>query len=456
MLKDIAGSVIHTEFRGGEGAPDKALAKWDNPSLISHLRSAPRLVNLERAYAHMERYNLEGIVASSPVNIHYLSSHSGITQWMGRPFTTYAFLPRLESAPAALIMPRFTLYHLDYKPTWMPSVQSYSSPLTDAAGDILFDENGDPQADQNPCIWPQREESFNDRDKLLMAIFAAFEGKQTATPIYALKAALQDAGIVKGRVGFEDPRDGAFLREAGLTGIETVDATTILQEIRMVKTEPEIALLRQAAQKNETALDHAIKQIEPGLPLIEVEKAHARKWGELDGIAKWCIVNVNGLNSGTFRMGDFLKLDSVGAYQGYHGDVGRTVSIGQPSDELAGRIAANTKCSRVVYDAIHPGMKFTEASAMFADLMKQEGFTAISAPHCVGLEHTDQPFYGTGALPTRYGQDFVFEKGTVFTLDMPYNEIGWGTSHVEDMMLVLEQGCEGLSSMDTSLQVVCT
>ena len=149
-----------------------------------------------------------------------------------------------------------------------------------------------------------------------------------------------------------------------------------------------------------------------------------------------------------------MKLDSVGAYQGYHGDVGRTVSVGEPSEELVRRVEANTKCSRLVYEGIRPGMKFTQASAMFADLMQQEGFDAIGSPHCVGLEHTDQPFYGLGHLAERFGRDFIFEVGTVFTLDMPHSEIGWGTTHVEDMILVGKEGCEGLSSMDTSLRRV--
>lgn len=430
------------------------LGRWADPELVRHTTSGVRLVNLERAYEIMDRAGLAGIVASSATNIHYLSSHSGITQWMGRPFTTFAFLPRNEAAAAALIMPRFTLYHLDYRPTWMPSVQAYSIPICDDVGNAIFDEDNSPLADQNTSIWPIREGRLNERDRTLLAIFAEYEGKLSATPIHALKKALTDAGVSSGSIGFEDPRIGAWLQAAGLTDVRPVDATTMLQEIRMVKTAPEIEILRQSAQKNETALNYAIDQIEPGLPLIEIERAHARKWGELDGVARWCIVNIDGLNSGVVAAGDFMKLDSVGAYQGYHGDVGRTVSLGEPSEELARRIEANTKCSRLVYREIRPGMRFTEATAMFVDLMKQEGMDAICSPHCVGLEHTDQPFYGLGHLPERFGRDFIFEVGTVFTLDMPHNEIGWGTTHVEDMLLVGKEGCEGLSSMDTSLRTI--
>jgi hypothetical protein len=41
----------------------------------------------------------------------------------------------------------------------------------------------------------------------------------------------------------------------------------------------------------------------------------------------------------------------------------------------------------------------------------------------------------------------------VFTLDMPYHEFGWGTTHVEDMVIVRADGCEPISSLDTALRV---
>jgi len=427
--------------------------RWRNPELIKHTKSGVRLVNIDRANDIMDRHDLSGIVASSPVNVYYLSSHGGITQWMGRPFTTFAFLPRRGDARPALIMPHFNLYHLDYRPTWMPSVQAYSTPVRNDDGQLEWNESGGLRATQNPSIWPMRAATLNKRDRTLLAIFADYEGQMSANAIFALKKAVAEGAGSYDRIGFDDPRVGQWLNDSGLTDIDAVDATNIFKEIRMVKTEPEIELLRSAAEKNEHALEYAIDQIEPGLPLSEIEKAHARKWGELGGRGKWLIANINGLNSGAVEAGDFMKLDSVGVYRGYHGDVGRTVMVGDPPDELVDRIEADTKCSRIVYDAIRPGTPFAEASAMFSELMRQEGFVAMGAPHCVGLEHTDQPFTTLDHFQQAIGRDFTFELGMVFTLDMPHNEIGWGTTHVEDMMVVRENGCEGLSSMDTSLRV---
>ena len=402
----------------------------------------------------MDKYGLDGLVASSSLNIYYLSSHSGIMQWMGRNFSTFAFFPRAEEAPAAIVLPAVMLYHLDYRPTWMPSIQAYTMPLRGENGRVIFDAVGNPAANPKTSFWPVRDGETDERDRLQLALFKAYEGKTSANALYGLKNALIEGAAANGTVGFEDPRVVPWMQNIGLHDLKGTDALNIFKEIRMVKTENEIDLLREAAKRNELALDYAIDQIEPGFPLEGIELAHARKWGELDGRGKWLIANIHGLNSGKVKAGDFMKLDSVGVYKGYHGDVGRTVMVGDPPDELLRRIEANTKCSKLVYDAIHPGMKSSEASAIFADLMKQEGIElGFGSAHNVGLEHTDQP-WPTGVEDLNsYVQDFTFESGTVFTLDMPYNEVGWGTTHVEDMIAIRQNGYEALSSMDTSLRI---
>ena len=434
------------------GVPIEMLAEKENtvpsdilPS-IDHITSAKRLLNIERAYQIMDKYGLDGLVATTPINIYYLSSHSGIMQWMGRPFSTFAFFPRKEDAPPAIILSAVMLYHL--------TIQPYTFPLRSADGSIQLDQHGQPVANPKTSFWPVGEGEKSDRDKLQMALFAAYEGKTSATPLAALRKAITEGGAAKGTIGFDDPRIAPWLRDQGVPDMKDVDALNIFKEIRMVKTENEIDLLREAAQRNEIALDYAIEQIEPGLPLEEIELAHARKWGELDGRGKWMIANIDGLNSGVVSAGDFMKLDSVGVYKGYHGDVGRTVMVGDPPDSLIKRIEADTKCSRLVYDAVRPGMKFSEAAKMFYDLMLQEGVpNGFGGAHNVGLEHTDQPWPTGAEPPGTFDDDFTFEEGTVYTLDMPYSEIGWGTTHVEDMIVVRKDGYEALSSMDTSLKI---
>lgn len=444
-----SGQSIATSGAGSQTpatASSAADASWRNPDLIRHLQSAAPLVNHERARAIMDKYQLDGLVASVPHNVYYLSSHRGPMQMMGRSFSFYAFYPRREDAPAALIVPGSMVYHLDYRPTWMPSVQVYS--FGRKVGDTIV-----PDAYVAPWARRAREDSINQADRVLMAIYAEYHGKTSESALAGLKRSLVEGGVTTGNIGFDDPRVLPWLQAAGLPKLRGVDALNIFREIRMVKTENEIAILRQAAQKGEAALDYAIEQIKPGHQVEQIEVDFTRCWGELGGNALWVVANIRGLNSGLVSSGDFMKLDSVGEYLGYRGDIGRTVAVGEPGDELVRRIEANRRASDAVYASIRPGMKFSKANAIFGDVMRQNGFTTgLCNAHPVGLEHTDHPWPTGAEAPDSVDWDLTFENGMVFTLDMPYHEVGWGTTHVEDMMVVRPGGAVPLSSGNISLR----
>lgn len=427
-------------------------------SIIDHAFQAPRLVNLERAYEVMDKYNLAGIVASVPHNIYYLSSHSGIMQWMGRMFSSFAFLPRDENTAPSFIIPGAMLYHLDYRPTWIENVKAISSPLMDEKGEAVLRSDGDPQASPKIGMWFARPGAEMKRgDIIQQQLFSKFENSAVSSALHGLKDAIRDSGGATKRIGFDDPRVGYWLAEMGLDELQTVDASNVFKEIRLVKTPNEIELLRGAAERNEAALDYAISKIHPGQALTDIEHNHAVKWTELDGNSKWLIANVNGVNSGCANVGDWMKLDSVGTYRGYVGDIGRTVVLGEPTDELAKRIEANYTVSRILYDYIRPGMLYIDIFNKFGELMKDEGVeVAFAGPHDVGLEHTDHPLdMGAPNVPGSVPYtELRFHENSVFTLDMPHNELGWGTTHVEDMLRVTKNGCEILSSGDTTLRVV--
>jgi Xaa-Pro aminopeptidase len=459
LAQSLTSLARADHMEGLEPGPDQTapvteeeLASWRNPALIEHTRSATMLVNRERAYETMDRYGLDGLVAATPLNVYYLSSHRGPMQMMGRDFSTYALLPRDESAPAALIVPGSMLYHLDYLPTWMPSVQVYTWPAAGAEPDASGDIAASPFV--SPWAMQLRSGDLHQADRVLMALYAEYHGKTSASALHGLKAALKDAGLTKGRLGFDDPRVLGWLRNKGLGDLDGMDAMNVFKEIRMVKSPAEIEILREASMRNEQALDYAIEQIEPGMDVLDIERAHARKWGELEGHARWLVTNIRGLNSGRVQSGDFMKLDSVGEYKGYLGDVGRTVSVGEPSDELLRRTEANQAASAAVYSAIRPGMGFMAAAELFGEVLREQGFEhGPAGPHPVGLIHTDLPWPTGDENPSFNQMQFGFEENMVFTLDMPYHEIGWGTTHVEDMMLVTATGAVPLSSGRMELRI---
>jgi Xaa-Pro aminopeptidase len=430
--------------------PNLSLTKWRAPELISHTKEGVMLLNRDRADRIMDKYGLDGLVAALPSNIYYLSSHLGISSMMGRHYSSFAVLPRNRAAPASLVINGSMVYHLDYRPTWMENVELFSYPTGQRSPE------GQLIAEPLPSPWAQvvREASMTDRDRLLMALYAEYEGKTAPFAMASLESAIAKAGLTAGTLGFDDMRVPAA-QGADFAGT-AVDALNIFREIRMVKSEPEIAILREAAIRNEAALDAAIATMHIGQPLQEVDIGHQKKWGELGGKSLWLIVNQRGLNSGVIERDEPTKIDSVGEYLGYKGDVGRTIVVGTPSDEVARRAEANSAALAVLYAEIRPGMSYWHGAQIVGDVLRQHGIVrGGGGAHPVGLEHTDQPWpVGADEDLKAFEDMMIFEEGTVFTMDMPYHEVGYGTSHVEDMMVVRKTGAEGLSSTDTSLRII--
>lgn len=425
------------------------------------------LLNRERANQVMDRHGLDGLVAAFPENIYYLSDYWGPMFLMSRNYTLYALLPRDETAPAALIMPGTGVYHLEHRPTWMPNVATFITRIPPKAipprdyefsteeideGDQLVTAESIKDAPLTP--YPTRTgATLALRDRQLLDRYAMHRGGAETTAARALAGAIRAAGLADKRLGFDDPRVLGWLQAIGLEDLEGTDALNVFKEIRMVKSPAEIELLKVAGRMSETALNSVIDQLQIGMPLDEIGRLHALSLAGQGGHSEWIIANIRGLATGTVEPNELIKLDSVGSYRQYRGDVGRSVFFGEPTAEMQLRFKAVARALDIAYGAIRPGKTFKEIVDLTLKSVHDEGFPGfvIAGPHSVGLEHTDHPVSVGAEMPGTH--PLRFEENMVFTLDMPYHEFGWGTTHVEDMMIVRADGCEAITSMDVSLRV---
>ncbi len=427
------------------------------------------LLNRERANAIMDLHGLDGLVAAFRENVYYLSDYWGPMFLMSRNYTLFALLPRDESKPAALVMPGTGVYHLEHVPTWMPNVATYITRIrpnaiperdfefsTEDVEDDIVEQVVTAEAIKDAPLtpYPIREGAVMTlRDQQLLDRYALHRGGAELTSTRALAGAIRAAGLENGRLGFDDPRVLGWLHDVGLDQLRGVDALNIFKQIRMVKSEEEIELLRVAGRMSETALNEVIDAMEVGMPLEQLADIHAVSMAKQGGRSEWIVANIRGLATGNVEANELIKLDSVGSWKQYRGDVGRSVFFGTPTDEMLRRFDAVSHALRMAYEAIRPGKTFKEIVDLTLKSAHDAGFPGfvIAAPHSVGLEHTDHPVSVGAELPGHH--PLVFEENMVFTLDMPYHEFGWGTTHVEDMMIVRANGCEPISSMDTALRV---
>jgi Xaa-Pro aminopeptidase len=147
-------------------------------------------------------------------------------------------------------------------------------------------------------------------------------------------------------------------------------------------------------------------------------------------------------------------LDALGCYRHYHGDFGRCAVIGRPSADHVARHHALTRGWERAQELLRPGTRYSDLTREVIAAIRAAGFAGYrgAVPHSLGLEHTDDP--KPVAAQPGLKPDAVLEPGMVVNVDMPFTEIGWGSVHIEDTVVITAQGCEPLTSLDLRLRVV--
>lgn len=414
------------------------------------------LLNKPRAYEVMDKHGLDGLIAVNQINIYYLTDYWGPLMRMRRMFFNYAVLPRKEDAPAALVETAVGLLRLfeNKNMTWVPNVCGYTHPIYSDRRDFDPDVE-EPEAVQEGIKWPVTEGDLSDTDEAYLKFTEDYKGSYSVNPLYALKKAIKDADLEMAMVGTDDPRVIPWLNEIGLPDLKGKEATTIFREIRMVKSQDELDILRKAAAMNEESVNAAIGSLHVGMDQDELEIVYNTELAKRGGKGVYLSTGSMGRRKDRVKENALITFDGLCEYKHYHGDMGRTAICGEPTDEMLKRNQIMRKGCEIAYGMIKPGVKGRDMTTKVIEEMRKMGFPGffICTPHSVGLEHTDHPLPIGPMLPGSQGE-FVFEENMVFTIDMPYYEVGWGNMHLEDTVRVSADGCDPFNSCDVGLRIV--
>lgn len=414
------------------------------------------LLNRDRANAVMDHHGLKGLVVREKHNVYYLSDYWESLSEGGWPFAAFAVLPRDPSAPPTLVIPAISLQRLDVAaPTWIENIIAYSDYSGRQAGDDGVSTAPDEPRAAPYVGWPTRDgTTLSPLAETWSRRRDAFRSKVAATPTWALRRAMKEAGLTSGRVGTDDLRLTNWLAELGLDALEPVDAVNILREIRIVKTPAEIAIMREGARMNETACLAAIDAMHEGATWPELNTIYATEIARLGGRARYMNTYLGGLPHEKVVRDEPLYFDALGEYKLYLADFGRSAVFGTPSRELETRVSGLETGFRAALDILKPGIRKSQIVDTVVTAVRGAGFPEFFnvSPHSLGLEHTDNPM-PVGAETFGEADDFALEENMVINIDMPHVEYGWGGVHIEDTLRITRDGYEPLTSLDTGLVV---
>ena len=394
----------------------------------------------------MEAGNIDGIVAALPINVYYLSGYWGLLMSAERfDAAFFAVLPARDDQPAALVLPSMELRRLvSADGTWMPETFIYTSP------DGEFDQiavDGLPYGG-----WPVRPGAeLTPLEREWVDETQQHSGRVAGNAIGALVRAIQAAGLERGKLVSDDPRVGDWLRQGGIENVECRVDAGLFNNIRAVKTRTELELMREAARINESSARQAAAAFREGATWREIEIAYFTAMAAAGGAGSYLICGAGGPPTRRIRRNEPMFLDALGTYEHYHGDFGRCVVLGEPSELMKQRHRALCAGWEAVQPLLKPGTRYSDLASAAVNAVRHNGLPEFvyATPHSLGLEHTDDP-KGAG-VQQGMTSDVVLEAGMVLNVDMPFTEIGWGSVHIEDTVHITADGYEALTTSDIDI-----
>lgn len=274
-----------------------------------------------------------------------------------------------------------------------------------------------------------------------------------ALPIEAIQAEITSKKLKN--IGFEKDYVNYAQYEAfaaGFTGFELIPSGGLVEELRAVKDESELAIMRQAAKIADDAFTHILGYLKPGISerdvALELEIFMRRQGAKSSAFD---IIVASGKRSSLphgvasdkiLEKGDFVKLDFGAYYQGYNSDLTRTVVLGQPSDKQREIYSVVLEAQLHALANIKPGMTGKEADALARDIITAKGYGdhfGHSLGHGLGMVVHEQPNLSVRAA----GQ--VLQPGNVVTVEPGIYLPELGGVRIEDDIVITETGNEVLT-----------
>jgi Xaa-Pro aminopeptidase len=279
-------------------------------------------------------------------------------------------------------------------------------------------------------------------------------GEHTDGPVVAIAALLREWGMHESRIGIEArfiTHDVANRLAAALPRAILVPADAIFDRVRLLKSPPEMERLEAAARLLEDAVSTTATIARPGmsersLGMHMLSQLMARSEARLSGAAATVASGPNahvthhGSAERRLEDGDLVRLGCRGIYDGYHGIVMRTGTVGRPRAELQRVYRDLYDIHSAVIEMLRPGVA---AGAVYREAQRHYGKRGYALPlphvgHSIGLALQERPKFHPGA------EDMLVAGMACVVVNVIASE--HGRFYLEDMVVIGESGARELSN----------
>jgi Xaa-Pro aminopeptidase len=273
-----------------------------------------------------------------------------------------------------------------------------------------------------------------------------------------------------GMVGLEAMPASAYRHIVSeLPRAHLVDADDLVMQLRRIKSEAEVAMLRYSARIGEEITRLMMERAVEGLTDGDGAAAGLAYGAMIPGVVQWDLPYASGPCSGHFQWprlpqhdadrryepGDLVHPDNYGYVNGYIYDIVRTRCVGDhPAEWQREIIDGAAGCVREVIGHMKPGITAGELFDTGKQYLIDNGFTDEVAFNssfpCFGHEDGlafDDPWLARGTPD----EDVAVEPSTVWSIEIQVGRNGHAAGF-EDMVHVDEQGTVEILTKDLPIR----
>ena len=243
-------------------------------------------------------------------------------------------------------------------------------------------------------------------------------------------------------------------------GSALVPTKAVVERLRVVKDEGELARVELACQVADVALAQVKSRITEGCTESEVaaelEYEMRRRGASAPAFETIVASGPNGAmpharpTERQIGGGELVVVDFGATVDGYRSDMTRTLSFGEPSAELRELVDAVFAAQRAGLRAVTEGASGAAVDAAYRESLTEAGYGDAflhSTGHGVGLEIHEAPAVAAGSAD-------ILPAGAVVTVEPGAYLQGRGGARIEDTVVVTQTGASVLTPTSKDLLVL--
>lgn len=237
-------------------------------------------------------------------------------------------------------------------------------------------------------------------------------------------------------------------------GFEVVDIGTKITQMKFIKDEEEIEVIKHAGRLVSLALKTSLENAKAGISEIELDQ-----FGNeiiFDTVAKefpnavldFFVMSPSGIersimphvfsNTRKLEEEEIIIHSRQISLNGYRAECERTFFIGEPTEEQRRIFNIAKEAQEAILKNIKPGLKACEVDKIGRDIIEKAGLSQYAihrVGHGIGLGLHEEPYL-------RFDSEVVLEENMVFSVEPGIYVPGVGGFRHSDTVIITKDGCE--------------